>query len=110
MFGRAQGWQRSSGERLCGPDQCPSQCTAAAHPAGTETSEFKPYKSPDGLFSVKFPGEPKVINAGPSIPDKMLEDKWYRVELKPRIYSVRFKHYDRIAIPRRSSSTRSSSR
>lgn len=63
-------------------------------PPAPKASEFKPYKSPNDLFRVNFPGEPKVIDAGPSIPDKMLEDKWTRVELKPRIYSVRYKHYE----------------
>jgi hypothetical protein len=62
-------------------------------PPAPKASEFKTYKSPNALFRVNFPGEPKVIDAGPSIPEKRLEDKWYRVELKPRAYSVRYNHY-----------------
>jgi hypothetical protein len=68
-------------------------------PAAPKASDFKPFKSPNGSFSVKFPGEPKVINAGPSIPDKVLEDKWYRVELKPRIYSVRHALFETDRVP-----------
>jgi hypothetical protein len=63
-------------------------------PPAPKASEFKPYKSPNALFGVNFPGEPQVINAGPSIPDKLLEDKWYKVELKPRVYSVRHNHFE----------------
>ena len=63
-------------------------------PPAPKASEFKPYKSPNGLFQVKFPGEPKIMNFGPSVPDHMLEDKMYRVEIKPRAYAVRHKHYE----------------
>ena len=63
-------------------------------PPAPKASEFKLYKSPDGLFQAKFPGEPKIAEFGPSIPDKMLEDKMYRVEIKPRAYAVRHKRYE----------------
>ncbi len=34
------------------------------------------------------------MDFGPSVPDHMLEDKMYRVEIKPRAYAVRHKHYE----------------
>jgi hypothetical protein len=65
-----------------------------AIPPAPKASEFKLYKSPNGLFQAKFPGEPKILDFGPSIPDHMLEDKMYRVEIKPRAYAVRHRSYE----------------
>ncbi len=63
-------------------------------PPAPKAADFKPYKSPDGSFQAKFPGEPKIVDFGPSNPDHLLEDKMYRVEIKPRAYAVRHKRYE----------------
>ena len=38
-------------------------------PPAPKASEFKLYKSRSGLFQARFPGEPKIFDFGPSIPE-----------------------------------------
>ena len=69
--------------------------TAAPKPVPPPAAaEFKPYTSPDGLFRVNFPGEPRVGKLSPSIPDKLSAMESYIVERKPRGYSVLVSHFD----------------
>jgi hypothetical protein len=56
-------------------------------------SEFKPYSSPNGLFRVNFPGEPRAKDLGESKPMNRLAMESYVVVLAPRQYSVLCSHY-----------------
>ena len=62
-------------------------------------SAFKTYSSPNGVFRINFPGEPRFVDHGPSKPDHRAGMESYVVVLSPRQYSVLCSHYDEAPEP-----------